>query len=357
MNAWIGDLHALRDQFAALMLVTVVSVRGSAPREIGARMIVTPRHSIGSIGGGQLEYRCARIAFDCLREPSGRTRFSQRFPLGADLGQCCGGVVEVLFERVERRQSDWFDELFRCYAAREPVIMASCSAGKYLLTADRVYSASESDMADSVLRTAGTMLASGNGAARSVEIAGQTVLLEPVMESGMHIAIFGAGHVGSACVAALSRVNCRIRWIDSRRGLFPEVLPANVNVMECNSPVLEVNAMPQGAFFLIMTHSHPLDFDLCHAVLRRDDFAYCGLIGSKSKRRRFEKRLRALGLAASTRESLTCPIGLPGIRGKTPAEIAIGVTAQLLQIRDAGRAAQAHSEGQASLSVVAKADR
>jgi xanthine dehydrogenase accessory factor len=357
MNAWIDQLHALREEFPALVLVSVASVRGSAPREIGARMIVTPRHSIGSIGGGQLEYRCVRVAIDCLRESSGRTRFSQRFPLGADLGQCCGGVVEVLFERFERRQSVWFDELFRLYVAREPVIMASCSTGKYLLTADNIYSDSESDMPDRVLCTARTMLASGNRAARSVEFAGQTLLFEPVVESGMNIAIFGAGHVGSACVASLSRIDCRIRWIDGRRGLFPEVLPANVSVIESDSPVLEVNAMPQGTFYLVMTHSHPLDYDLCHAVLRRNDFAYCGLIGSKSKRRRFEKRLRALGLAASILESLTCPIGLPGICGKTPEEIAIGVTAQLLQIRDAGRAAQAHGEVQASLSVVAKTDR
>jgi xanthine dehydrogenase accessory factor len=71
---------------------------------------------------------------------------------------------------------------------------------------------------------------------------------------------------------------------------------------------------------------------LCEQVLRRGDFRYLGLIGSASKRARFERRLRDGGIAQSDIDRLTCPIGVPGIPGKTPAEIAIGVAAQLLQV-------------------------
>jgi xanthine dehydrogenase accessory factor len=90
-----------------------------------------------------------------------------------------------------------------------------------------------------------------------------------------------------------------------------------------------------------MTHSHALDFEICDRVLRRADATYCGLIGSLSKRRRFEKRFRAQGMQERDLERLVCPIGVQGISGKKPAEIAVAAAAEVLQayeraIRDAG---------------------
>ena len=116
--------------------------------------------------------------------------------------------------------------------------------------------------------------------------------LEIVIGSDLNVAVFGADHVGSAVVQALSALDCNIRWIDNRRNLFRKT-PANVRAVESEEPALEVAAMPAGSCFLIMTHSHALDFEICDRILRRDDYAYCGLIGSVSKRRRFEKRFRA----------------------------------------------------------------
>ena len=95
--------------------------------------------------------------------------------------------------------------------------------------------------------------------------------------------------------------------------------------------------MPPGACYLVMTHSHPLDQEICAQVLQRDDFAYCGLIGSLSKRRRFERQLQKQGLSEGALQRLTCPIGVPGIQGKQPVEIALAVAAQLLQAKDAAQ--------------------
>ncbi len=90
-----------------------------------------------------------------------------------------------------------------------------------------------------------------------------------------------------------------------------------------------------------MTHSHAIDFEVCDRILRRGDAAYCGLIGSRSKRRRFEKRYRSQGMPEATLERLVCPIGVDGITGKKPAEIAVSVAAELLQARDATQAKRA----------------
>ena len=79
-----------------------------------------------------------------------------------------------------------------------------------------------------------------------------------------------------------------------------------------------------------MTHSHELDEDLCHAILNRGDFSWLGLIGSMSKRKRFEHRLAKRGIEQKQLDSLTCPVGMAGITGKRPATIAVSIAAQLL---------------------------
>ncbi len=161
-------------------------------------------------------------------------------------------------------------------------------------------------------------------------------LIEPIRESEFSVAIFGAGHVGAATVDVLSRLDCRIRWIDGRRNIFPANVPDNVTCVDSLEPAREVAALPSGSYFLVMTHSHPLDHDICQRVLSRNDFRYCGLIGSASKRRRFERLLLKQGLSEDRLTRLTCPIGVAGISGKKPVEIAISVTAEIMQVRDAG---------------------
>ena len=92
--------------------------------------------------------------------------------------------------------------------------------------------------------------------------------------------------------------------------------------------------MPAGSCYLVMTHSHPLDFEICDRILRRDDAADCGLIGSVSKRRRVEKKFREQGLSQRRIDELVCPIGVDGITGKKPAEIAIAAAADLLRAHE-----------------------
>ena len=99
--------------------------------------------------------------------------------------------------------------------------------------------------------------------------------------------------------------------------------------------------MPPDSFFLIMTHSHALDFEICDRVLTRGDARYCGLIGSLTKRRRFEKRYRQQGMPEALLDRLVCPIGVDGITGKKPAEIAISVAAEVLRVRDLAAASPA----------------
>ena len=329
-----SDIEQLADLAAAhepAVLVTVAGIRGSAPREIGAKMIVTARETIGTIGGGQLEYQATRIAVGMLDADQLSVR---SFPLGSSMGQCCGGVVEILFEPVAGGMPAWLRDLAALHGQREPAVIAtrmSISAPrKFVVTASAIYG---EDPDDAMIDRARAVLDERSGAQREIQ-----EFYEPVVMPDLNIAVFGAGHVGTAVVAALSRLDCNIRWIDSRRNVFRHV-PRNVRAIECDEPALEVAAMPAHSFFLVMTHSHALDFDICVRVLRRGDARYAGLIGSRSKRRRFVKRLREQGLAQDVIDTLVCPIGVDGISGKKPAEIAVSVAAEVLRVRE--RAARA----------------
>ena len=152
-------------------------------------------------------------------------------------------------------------------------------------------------------------------------------------EEKLEFYLFGAGHVGSALVRSLCDLPIRINWIDTRDDMLPEA-PPGVNAICTDTPEAEVDAAASGSYFLVMTHDHSLDQRLCEQILRRDDYAYFGLIGSLAKRRNFETRMRRRGLDAQKFARMTCPIGIGDISSKQPAQIAIAVAAEILQVYD-----------------------
>jgi xanthine dehydrogenase accessory factor len=263
MSDWQQAVAKLRQQQIPAVLVSVDSIVGSTPREPGARMIVTGQHLYGTIGGGNLEFQACRIARNQLTQ--GADDGLQRFPLGAGLGQCCGGLVNLMFERLGV-DSDWV------------------------------------------------------GLAQEAET--------------LDLYLFGAGHVGTALVRSLGDLPIRINWIDTRDDMLPQQPPAGVNAICTDTPEAEIDSAAAGSYFLVMTHDHSLDQRLCEQILKRDDFAYFGLIGSLSKRRNFETRMRRRGIDADKFARISCPIGIGGISSKQPAQIAISVAAEILQVYD-----------------------
>lgn len=162
-----------------------------------------------------------------------------------------------------------------------------------------------------------------------------SVLFEPMRPARLHVALFGAGHVGRALVRLLGDLPLRVTWIDSRPDAFPLGSPGNVASVFAADPAAQVALLPAGTLVLVMTHDHQIDFSIVAAALARDDFAGVGLIGSATKRARFVRRLGLQRLEAAAIGRLICPIGIPGIGGKLPAEIAIAVAAQILQLAPA----------------------
>ncbi len=266
---WLQALTQLRADGAPGVLVTVAEVRGHAPRDSGAKMVVGTDRIWGSVGGGNLEETAiararAMIADGTARPDSSTARLSAhaRTEHGR---QCCGGEVRLLFEPFPAR----------------PVV-----------------------------------------------------------------AIFGVGHVGFELARILSRLELRVHLVDSRAEQLDQLRLADVTAGSADIQVhravlgeVVLEQLPAGAQVLIMTHDHAEDFALCDAALRRPGLDFVGLIGSAAKWARFRAQLIDAGHDAGTLSRITCPIGLPGLSGKEPAVIAVGVAAQLLGRLPAGRAA------------------
>jgi xanthine dehydrogenase accessory factor len=309
MRVWPRLLEAIERQGRAAM-VTVAAASGSVPRAPGARMIIGPDGSFtGTIGGGTLEWQALALAQGMLGRDDGPRAEIRRFALGPELGQCCGGRVDLLVERFGMGERPAIADL----AAREragPFATTGrvTSAGVERRVADAPIAAGTADFAEGIVRE-------GFGDAR-----------RPLL-------LFGAGHVGRALVLALAPLPFAVTWIDPRAEAFPSHLPGNVTAEAVAEPATRLLAAPDGAFVLVMTHSHALDLDIAAAALKAGRFPYVGLIGSDTKRARFERRLAEMGIPADRIATLVCPIGIPGIDSKAPAMIAAATVAELL-VRD-----------------------
>lgn len=333
MSSWLEALQAATSRNETCVLVTVAGIQGSTPREEGARMVFTATRQFDTIGGGHLEWRAAETARKMLAESDSNRRptYLERIALGPSLGQCCGGVVFLAFEIVDQQAAAMLEGLAR--GRKDGVnlwraVPFESSAPSLLYESDGV--CCEANAADHGLHAGMFRAASKTHIARDTH--GQRWMLDLCSARLPQVVLFGAGHVGTALVRMLSMLPCRILWVDEREDMFPTDLPVQVTIDATDVPNAVVAKAEPGAYFLVMTHSHSLDQQLTEQILRRDDVAWFGLIGSKTKRKQFEHRLQDRGITVEQLNKMTCPIGIPGIYGKEPASIAVAVVAQLMQL-------------------------
>jgi xanthine dehydrogenase accessory factor len=321
IGVWSRIRDAL-DRHGRVAMVTIAATRGSSPREAGARLLVNPDGTFtGTIGGGTLEWKAIAIAQAALAKSDAARAELRGFALGPELGQCCGGSVELIVELIEQGQRDDVNGL----AEREA---AGPFATRARLSPDRgvIREITDIDLPPGAARYAAGVLTEGFG------------------DDRRPVTLFGAGHVGRALVLALAPLPFAVTWVDPRPDAFPSHVPGNVVVRHSAEPDPVLAAAPAGSFVLVMTHSHQLDLAVVAAALVEGRFPYVGLIGSRTKRVRFERRLAEAGIPAGRIGDLVCPIGGGGVRSKAPAMIAAATAVELLLRDEAMRAVPVPAE-------------
>lgn len=323
METWLTDVQQLIAHGEAAVLVTVARAEGSVPREAGTKMLVTRDTARHTIGGGHLEWKAIEIARQLLKDGShlSHARRLERLPLGPSLGQCCGGAVTLAFERLDIADLGWITSLAKRVAAGHATVR-SIAFGP---SPDPVMlSEPEADVtrADCLLWSTGDV----------------SLMTETIAPHTFAVELFGTSHAALALVRVLATLPCRVRWVNASDAPFPsaEALAGigNLAVDAREAPEQAVAEAAPHSYFVVMTHDHAFDFVLAQHVLRRADYAYFGMIGSKSKRVQFEQRLAASGIDPAQTARMRCPIGVEGIVNKAPETIAISVAAQILQVVD-----------------------
>ncbi|MCX5568582.1 xanthine dehydrogenase accessory protein XdhC [Kaistia nematophila] len=320
MLVWQRLLQAIDRQGKAAM-ATIVETRGSAPREAGARIVVLPDATFfGTIGGGTLEWRVIADLQAALARPNPHFYATQRVALGPELGQCCGGRVDLALEVFDRSRRAEVQELAEAEAA-------------------------------GLFRTRGSQMSDGKlhrsiDAGLHVPIGSahidHGVIVEGFGDDSRVLYLFGAGHVGRALVMALAPLPFRVVWVDPRPDAFPQHVPANVRCVQPQDTPAALDDAPADSFVLVMSHSHSLDLAIVARALKGHHFAYVGLIGSETKRARFTHQLDRAGLPKEDIQRMVTPIGVAGIHSKLPAAIAASVAADLLVRDEAMRQLLAH---------------
>lgn len=272
---WLEPLNILSKNGEPFVIVTVIAVRGHAPRGAGTKMIVSKDNVYGSVGGGNLEQTAIN--------------HSHRLLLGARRGDPSTSSGLLAPTHIA-------PTTLKIKLNKEGEYSIQCCGGEV------------------------------------------TLLLEPMNPLRPTVAIFGAGHVGQSLIHVLSMLPIDLYVVDSRAEQLTSPLPENarakIQLQHAEVPETVISSLPSQSHLLVLTHDHAEDIAILDVALHRDDLGFIGLIGSSSKWLHFQQELKKQGHSAETLKRITTPIGVPGVPGKSPQAIAIAVAAQLLSYLD-----------------------
>ncbi len=296
MQSWIDEARDRIARDGAVVRASLVGVRGSAPREAGAMMLISAADIWQTIGGGSLEFEVmAKARAMLVAPPTPWARQVISAALGPDMGQCCGGHVRILLEYFGADEAAELAALQGCRRIAHPLagIAPPVDAGDSEIGPDK----------------AGSMF------------------IAPVAQPGRPLFLYGAGHIGRALAPHLAALQLDLHWVDIEDARFPAGIPDGMTKVIASDPTVIAAHAPVDAIHLVITHNHALDEALCHRILSGPGFARLGLIGSATKAARFRSRLAKAGIAPLALDRLVCPVGLPEITGKHPARVALSIAA------------------------------
>lgn len=318
-----------------LVLVTVVASSGSTPRGSGARMLVSSEGRLcGTIGGGPVEFKALQIAEEVLQNRCSAKELFRLHPNHvADIGMICGGNVEVFFHFIPANDANAL-----CVAGK---VLEQIAQNQACWLVTETSGASDSFLAV-ITETEGTcghelpeaVVASAGIKPVLCETEQGTFFLEQIVY-GETVWIFGGGHVSQQLVPTLARVDFHCVVIEDREEFAAPELFENKALRTKVVPVSELDTLipevREGDMVCVMTRGHKNDYIVQKHMLKTPA-SYIGVIGSKSKIAEVNRRLGEDGFSQEEIARITAPIGLD-ICSETPAEIAISIAAQLIEVR------------------------
>ncbi len=333
MRELFEEMKRILSNGEELVLVSVIAGSGSTPRGAGARMIVrSDGTTMGTIGGGAVEYQASLMAVDVLKEKSS---YSKGFRLSkgdvADLGMICGGDVVVYFQYINGKNSDFMEVCDRIISAfdRDEDSWILTDITDETAWAMGIYSKSQGiygmELPENIEELTKTK-------AVQAETGSRKYYSEPLVRAGT-VYVFGGGHVAQELVPVISHLDFKCVVYDDREqfansSIFPDAVDTIVGDF---NDILSKITIEEQDYVVIMTRGHECDYDVQRQVLKTDAH-YIGVMGSKMKIKTLSVKLKQDGYTDKDLERFYTPIGI-SILAETPAEIAISVAGELIRVR------------------------
>ncbi len=315
-----------------LVLVTVTASSGATPRGAGARMLVGKNGRIcGTIGGGAVEYRSEQIALNVLeKKVSGQQDFSLTRDDVQNLGMICGGDVNVFFHYIPAGDTDTLslaEEALRLFETGDALwLISNITAGGALSLYTKKKGVCGQPVPEWVLHQLPRQ-------PKLLKQEAESYCVEQISGSG-RVYIFGCGHVSQELEPVLTHVGFRCVVVDDRpefakRELFPSA--EEVKLVDFRK-IADFVTIGEEDYVCVMTRGHAFDTVIQAQVLKNRP-CYVGVIGSRKKAAGVRQILKTeYGLTDAELDIVTTPIGID-IDAETPAEIAVSIAGQLIQVR------------------------
>ncbi len=290
-----------------LMLVSIIEMKGSAPRGVGAQMLVGNKGLLeGTIGGGSAENVAILKAQDMIKSKlSGFHNFELYSNATEDIGSVCGGDIKVHFQYVDHELSTWVelskDVLDRIENRKSGTIIFSLSDKLPYIVDNELPCGIENNESYNIPITLGE-----------------------------RVFIFGAGHCSRALVPILDSIGFRVTVIDNRKGMVvKESFPQAENlIIDDYTDLVNKFGITSKDYLVIMTAGHADDYSVEKQLIALDS-VYIGCIGSKSKIKVVNDKLRNDGFSQELIDKVHTPIGLE-IHSITPAEVAVSIAGEMI---------------------------
>ncbi|WP_417089656.1 XdhC family protein [Eubacterium maltosivorans] len=313
-----------------LTVVTIIDFHGSAPRGTGARMAVYKNGSTtGTVGGGAIEYDAQQEAQKLFET---KISFMKKYILrpneAADLGMVCGGNATLYFQYFspDNPQTEkLIEELDRAFKSNEDF---------WLLTSWEKPADFEMTVVDGEKKkTAFFDIELFQKESRLLKKDKIVFFSQPLLQNG-RVYVFGGGHIAKELVPLLSHLDFKCVVIDDREAfanseVFPDADAVFVSDFKDIGTFLKIGPSD---YVVIMTRGHQNDY-LVEAQVLKTKARYIGVIGSRKKTEAVNGKLMKLdGFTQERLNMVYTPIG-KAIKAKTPAEIAISIAAELIEVR------------------------
>jgi len=346
----------------SVAVATVIEVKGSAPREVGAKMIVHPSGRIvGTIGGGYGEANVIQTALDVIASGQAtQIKIELTHEISMESSGICGGVMQVY---VERWQLGWdeFDALLQSIGRRENVALVTVVRSRELTQVGNkavIWSGRTvegelglGEIEDRVLVDAQDALHQRQHRILRYPDQGLEVFVE-VQRRPLRMIIVGSGHVAVPLAEIASMCDFGVTVIDDRPEFAnTERFPgADQVIVDDLQQALRDMEMDEETYVVLVTRGHTLDVACLIEIIDRP-LAYIGMIGSKRRVKGvFELLEQEEGIPKEKLGRVYAPIGLP-LAARTPAEIAISIMGEVINVFRDGTAIS-FSDGRRSKSRV-----